>query len=130
MLQISQVHFYYIQKDSRCEIYFSFILVIIFEEIDFSKIKLESFEILYAGILSGGAAFALQIFGQKNISSAPGGALNGLIVRKHDKFERIKNLFFNKKDSKPQFETLRESFIDDLNYSAIAMMVIDGKWPE
>lgn len=69
-------------------------------------------------------------YGPKNISSAPGGALNGLIVRKHDKFERIKNLFFNKRDSKPQFETLRESFIDDLNYSAIAMLVIDGKWPE
>jgi len=50
---------------------FSFVLVIIFEEIDFSKIKMETFEILYAGILSGGAAFALQIFGQKNISSAP-----------------------------------------------------------
>ena len=50
---------------------FSFILVIIFEEIDFSKIKLETIEILYAGILSGGAAFALQIFGQKNISAAP-----------------------------------------------------------
>jgi drug/metabolite transporter (DMT)-like permease len=45
--------------------------VIIFEEIDFSKIRLETIEILYAGILSGGAAFALQIFGQKNISSAP-----------------------------------------------------------
>ena len=49
----------------------SFILLIIFEEFDLSKIKLETFEILYAGILSGGAAFALQIFGQKNISAAP-----------------------------------------------------------
>ena len=49
----------------------SFILVVIFEEIDFSKIALETFEILYAGILSGGAAFALQLFGQKNISAAP-----------------------------------------------------------
>ena len=49
----------------------SFLLVIIFEEIDFSKIKLETFEILYAGILSGGAAFALQLFGQRNISAAP-----------------------------------------------------------
>jgi len=49
----------------------SFILVIIFEEFDFSKIKLETIEILYAGILSGGAAFALQIFGQRNISAAP-----------------------------------------------------------
>ena len=49
----------------------SFILVIIFEEFDFSKIKLETIEILYAGILSGGAAFALQLFGQRNISASP-----------------------------------------------------------
>ena len=49
----------------------SFILVMLFEEIDFSKIKLETIEILYAGILSGGAAFALQLFGQRNISAAP-----------------------------------------------------------
>ena len=49
----------------------SLILVIIFEEINFSKIKLETIEILYAGVLSGGAAFALQLFGQRNISAAP-----------------------------------------------------------
>ena len=49
----------------------SFILVIMFEEINFSKIKLETIEILYAGILSGGAAFALQLFGQRNIPAAP-----------------------------------------------------------
>ena len=49
----------------------SFLLAAIFEEIDFSKIRLETFEILYAGILSGGAAFALQLFGQRNISAAP-----------------------------------------------------------
>ena len=61
----------------------SFILVIIFEEFDFSKIKLETIEILYAGILSGGAAFALQIFGQKNISAAPAAivmSLEGVIA--------------------------------------------------
>ena len=56
----------------------SFILVIIFEEINFSKIVLESTEILYAGILSGGAAFALQIFGQKNISPAPAAIIMSL----------------------------------------------------
>jgi len=49
----------------------SFVLVVIFEEINFSKIALETVEILYAGILSGGAAFALQLFGQRNISAAP-----------------------------------------------------------
>ena len=61
----------------------SFILVIIFEEFDFSKIKLETLEILYAGILSGGFAFALQLFGQRNISAAPAAivmSLEGVIA--------------------------------------------------
>ena len=49
----------------------SLILVLFFEEFNFSKIKLETVEILYAGILSGGAAFALQLFGQRNIPAAP-----------------------------------------------------------
>ena len=56
----------------------SFFLVIIFEEIDFSKIRLETVEILYAGVLSGGAAFALQLFGQKNISAAPAAIIMSL----------------------------------------------------
>jgi drug/metabolite transporter (DMT)-like permease len=56
----------------------SFILVIIFEEINFSKIKLETVEILYAGVLSGGAAFALQLFGQRNISAAPAAIIMSL----------------------------------------------------
>ncbi len=62
---------------------FSFILVLVFEELDFSKIKLEMIEILYAGILSGGAAFALQIFGQRNIAAAPAAivmSLEGVIA--------------------------------------------------
>jgi len=61
----------------------SLVLALIFEEINFSKIKLETIEILYAGILSGGAAFALQIFGQKNISAAPAAivmSLEGVIA--------------------------------------------------
>ena len=61
----------------------SFILVVIFEEFDFSKIKLETIEILYAGILSGGAAFALQLFGQRNILAAPAAivmSLEGVIA--------------------------------------------------
>jgi len=49
----------------------SFLLAVLFEEIDFSKIKLERFEIVYAGVLSGGVAFALQLLGQRNISAAP-----------------------------------------------------------
>ena len=56
----------------------SFLLVVIFEEINFAKIKLETIEILYAGILSGGVAFALQIFGQRNISPAPAAIIMSL----------------------------------------------------
>ena len=56
----------------------SFILVLFFEEINLSKIKLETIEILYAGVLSGGAAFALQLFGQRNISAAPAAIIMSL----------------------------------------------------
>ena len=44
---------------------------IIFEDFIWSNILKEKFQILYAGILSGGLAFVLQIYAQKNISPAP-----------------------------------------------------------
>jgi drug/metabolite transporter (DMT)-like permease len=56
----------------------SLILVLFFEEINFSKIKLETIEILYAGILSGGVAFVLQLFGQRNITAAPAAVVMSL----------------------------------------------------
>jgi len=56
----------------------SFLLVLIFEEINFGKIILETYEILYAGILSGGVAFVLQLFGQKHISAAPAAIIMSL----------------------------------------------------
>ena len=67
-------------------------------------------------------------YGPKNIAHSPGGALNGLRVRMWDKVARINNLL----DSgvRPSNESLRDSFIDLLNYSAIAIMVLDKKWPE
>ena len=65
-------------------------------------------------------------YGPKNISDAPGGPLNGLRVRMHDKIARINNLIDS--GAEPENESLRDSFIDLLNYSAIAMMVLDGNW--
>tara|TARA_Y100000992_G_C21237899_1_gene479138 strand:+ start:306 stop:1196 length:891 start_codon:yes stop_codon:yes gene_type:complete len=50
---------------------FSFIVVLIYEEFVFENILNEIDSILYAGILSGGFAFVLQIYAQKNISPAP-----------------------------------------------------------
>ena len=67
-------------------------------------------------------------YGPKNIAHSPGGALNGLRVRMHDKIARINHLV----DSRvaPSNESLRDSFIDLLNYSAIAILVLENKWPE
>ena len=49
----------------------SLIIGLIFEDFIWSNIIKEKFQILYAGILSGGLAFVLQIYAQKNISPAP-----------------------------------------------------------
>jgi hypothetical protein len=67
-------------------------------------------------------------YGPLNIARSPGGPINGLRVRMWDKIARINNLV----DSKvaPSNESLRDSFVDLLNYSAIALMVLDGNWPE
>ncbi len=66
-------------------------------------------------------------YGPTNISLSPGGPLNGLRVRMHDKTARINHLIDT--GATPENESLRDSFIDLLNYSAIALMVLDGKWP-
>jgi drug/metabolite transporter (DMT)-like permease len=50
---------------------FSFFVGLIHEEFIFENIMKEIDSILYAGILSGGFAFVLQIYAQKNISPAP-----------------------------------------------------------
>jgi drug/metabolite transporter (DMT)-like permease len=49
----------------------SFFIGLIYEEFIFANILKELDSILYAGILSGGFAFVLQIYAQKNISPAP-----------------------------------------------------------
>lgn len=67
-------------------------------------------------------------YGPTNISRSPGGPLNGLRVRMHDKTARINHLI--DKGATPENESLKDSFIDLLNYAAIAIMVIEGKWPE
>lgn len=66
-------------------------------------------------------------YGSKNISRAPGGALNGLRVRMHDKLARINNLL--DKGVEPENESLYDSFLDLANYAIIAQLVIQGQWP-
>ena len=49
----------------------SLIIGITYEDFIIENILNETYEILYAGILSGGFAFVLQIYAQKNINPAP-----------------------------------------------------------
>jgi hypothetical protein len=69
-----------------------------------------------------------QDYGPKNISGSPGGPINGLRVRMHDKMARINNLVDNGLD--PQNESLKDSFLDLANYAMIALLVLEGEWPD
>ena len=65
-------------------------------------------------------------YGPLNISASPGGAINGLRVRMHDKLARINNL--HDKKATPEHEPLDDSFKDMANYAIIGLMVLRGKW--
>lgn len=65
-------------------------------------------------------------YGPKNIADAPGGALNGLRVRIHDKIARINNLIDRHSD--PMYESIEDSFKDLANYAIIALLVLRDKW--
>jgi hypothetical protein len=65
-------------------------------------------------------------YGPKNIADAPGGAVNGLRVRMHDKLARINNLVDSGKN--PEHESLEDSFKDMANYAVIGLLVLRGDW--
>ena len=56
----------------------SLMFAFIFEEVVITKILTEYSSILYAGVLSGGIAFTLQMFAQKNIEEAPAAIIYSL----------------------------------------------------
>ncbi len=56
----------------------SIFFALIFEEVILSNILFELSSILYAGVLSGGVAFTLQMYAQKNIEEAPAAIIYSL----------------------------------------------------
>ena len=66
-------------------------------------------------------------YGPKNISEAPGGPINGLLVRMNDKMQRLINLTYENPND-PAYESIKDSYADLANYCVIAMMVLDNKW--
>jgi hypothetical protein len=65
--------------------------------------------------------------GPKNIAAAPGGPINGLLVRMNDKLQRLINLTYDNPND-PAYESIKDSYADLANYCVIAMMVLDNKW--
>ena len=69
-----------------------------------------------------------QDYGPYNIAYAPGGAMNGLLVRMHDKMERLKNLHYNGKSDTPNYESVEDTLKDLANYAIIGLLVQRGQW--
>ncbi len=57
---------------------YSLLFALLFEEIKMTNILLENYSIIYAGFLSGGIAFTLQMYAQKNIEEAPAAIIYSL----------------------------------------------------
>ena len=57
---------------------YSLIFAFSFEEVNLSKMLLEQYSIIYAGVFSGGIAFTLQMYAQKNIDEAPAAIIYSL----------------------------------------------------
>ena len=57
---------------------YSLLFALLFEEINLTNILLENYSIIYAGFLSGGIAFSLQMYAQKNIEEAPAAIIYSL----------------------------------------------------
>ena len=66
-------------------------------------------------------------YGPYNIAHAPGWAMNGLIIRMHDKLERLQNLYYKKTDT-PNYESVEDTLIDLANYAIIGLLVQRGQW--
>ncbi len=66
-------------------------------------------------------------YGPFNIANAPGGAMNGLLVRMHDKMARLENLYYKKQDT-PNYESIEDTFMDLANYAIIGLLVQRRQW--
>lgn len=67
-------------------------------------------------------------YGPRAINDAPGGALNGINVRLHDKFARASHLSARWPHPAGN-ESLFDTYMDIAGYALIAMLYLDGKWP-
>lgn len=88
---------------------------------EFERYAADTYDELYHLLMS-----KHQDYGPKNISLSPGGPINGLRVRMHDKLARINNLVDTQ--AVPSHESLEDSFKDMANYAIIGLLVLRGQW--
>ena len=90
----------------------------------------EQFERDFALILA--EAFALCK--RKQASYGPGNihylGERGVFVRLFDKVQRLKRLVWENRENPLDDETVEDTWMDILNYAAIALMVHRGLWPK
>lgn len=66
-------------------------------------------------------------YGPNNIRLSPFGEMQGLLTRINDKVQRAVHLVNT--DSDGENESLRDTFLDLMNYGAIGVMLIDDTFP-
>ena len=66
-------------------------------------------------------------YGPDNINKSPFGPITGLLVRLYDKQARATHL--TKQGTEANFESLEDTFLDMMNYAAIAILVLRKQWP-
>lgn len=115
----------------------------VFDELKFESDRIPNIRIKSDSDLGVSSAFSQEVdkimselgdllkrkhadYGPKNIADAPGGAINGLLVRMHDKMARLKNLHYNNKSA--NYESIEDTYKDLANYAVIALMVLRDKW--
>jgi hypothetical protein len=69
-------------------------------------------------------------YGPGNIAGSPGGPLNGLRVRLHDKLARINHAIDTGELVDFTDDAFRDAFVDIVGYGLIGLLVVDGQWPD
>lgn len=90
----------------------------------------EQFERNFALVLEK----AFELCKRKQASYGPGNihylGERGVFVRTFDKVQRLKRLVWESKDNPLDDESIDDTWMDILNYAAIALLVRQGKWPK
>lgn len=56
--------------------------------------------------------------------------LHGILIRMSDKFQRLKNLVWQKKPNPLENETIEDTYLDLADYALISVLVMNGDWHE